>query len=177
MHYPDIGKPIKTLFRVKGKLIIDIPHNGLIGYPLEAFVKLYLEEGKQRTKITTLSQFKDKVEVSSPEAALDFVRLRTSETTWYFMQDFPKERAWAEVQPVGTRASSGYFGTTTQAVSGGFLVRRNIIHDSDKNPITDVFMIEEKVTPNGDYTILNARQISTKPLAKVFAGFFFPRFE
>ncbi len=89
------------------------------------------------------------------------------------------------------RESSGYFGectlaifaklgltkTTTQVVSGGFLVRRNIIHDSDKNPITDVFMIEEKVTPNGGYTILNARRISAKPIQRKFYWFFFPRFE
>ena len=136
MQGSEYGKPLKVRFRVKGNLTIDIPPNGLIGYPIEGFLKLFLKQTKHSKQITRLAQLKGEVEISSPEAALDFVRLRTSERTWYLMQNFPKERAWAEVQPTGTRASSGYFGKCTpavfaklglrqtegRAIPGGFLV-------------------------------------------------------
>ncbi len=191
MQGSEYGKPLKVRFRVKGNLTIDIPPNGLIGYPIEGFLKLFLKQAKHSKQITRLPQLKGEVEISSPEAALDFVRLRTSKQTWYLMQDFPKERAWAEVLPTGDRESSGYFGectptvftklsltkTESRTIPGGFLVRRNIIHDNNKFPITDIFAIEEKVAPDGGYTVLSARCISTKSLAKIFAGFYFPRFE
>ena len=187
--YPS-DDPLRVRFQVKGKLIVGT--TGAIGDPIEAFEKLYFDSGGRYETITRLSQLKGKVKIASPEAALDFVRLRTSRRTWYLVVDYPKERAWAEVYVTGANDNSGYFGacppaifarlglkkTSVQALPDGFLVRRNIIHDNNRgDSITNLFAIEEKVFSDGGYAVLKARRVSVKPFFRPFCGFSFPRFE
>lgn len=188
---------LKTVFSVNGALVPDIPDNLAGIVPQEPCFRLYLEQGKRRRRVDQLSQLRGQVTITSPKAALDFVRLRTSEETWLMLMGI--DGGWAEVLPTSrggglegwhgtcsprTFAKLGLTSTSVQTSAEGFLVRRNIVRHQDypkRRPITHlittIYALEERVTPEGDYKVLTAKRREFTPGALGFLGFIFIEYQ
>lgn len=150
--------------------------------------RVYLLEGSKWHRVSTLDQLQGKTAIVTPKMALQFVRLKTSPTTFHTfgpeMEVIPTSELSLELlfgdksmlrMLKGPRAN-GLFGVisdqrarqiqvsrpTVEWANGRFTIQRRLVVYRDRSD-GDVFKITEEVQSNGEYRELERRPAICSP--------------
>lgn len=146
------------------------------GLPQELFLRLLLVDGKRRTPVNWPADLKGHVRITTPEQAIEYVRLFSSSNTWY---RFPEYR-YLELIPSGSwldalfKASPGNISDSEFSQLGlarlciiphedGFRIRRSAARVSGTY-VEAIYVFDETVSADGSYglRILDYRRLRDK---------------
>jgi hypothetical protein len=137
---------------------------GVVGEPEEAYLRLVAVKGEDKIEIRNPSDLRDRVVITSPEEALEFVRLFTGIRTHFLFPDNRYLEASEARNGPGLAEYSKEYGkrlnlqpARVRQQGDDFLIERNLL---DKSGM--LFRAIERVTRDGDYAVLTTTVIDER---------------
>ena len=180
---PYITHQLKVHFQIlnDGTMALGIPRDVIPGDPEEAYEKLFLIYKSKAIRIDNLTTLCGRINVRTPQEALELCRLRTSPVTFYLWDKARMEVTTSDQIDMGlcfgnkeryTDLPSGYYAilkshaecdrlkikpTSVNATSQGFEVRRTLLAGDPLDIKRKYYLIQvrELVTSDGNYMIQN----------------------
>ena len=133
-------------------LSLGAPEDREVGWPIISFSDLYAQKNGERTiKISSPSDMKKRrgLSITSKEAALDFVRLFTTE----------QEDVYSVFSSPRTLERDSKH-TTVVREGNSYIVRRKLVYvDEEASGKYPLYEVEERITSDGTYTIKKIRLV------------------
>lgn len=150
----DERQPIRVAFDTNGYKFYK-GSRGVLGTPAQAFQRLIAVKNGDKVEISSVEDFQSIVTITSPEQALEFVRLFTSLDTHYLFPEVDYlEPCRAQGEPRAGEYDREYERgmnlklPSAQAENGSFIVERNLLERSGR-----LFRGTESVDRRGEYTL------------------------
>lgn len=119
---------------------------GILGTPLEAFLRLIGVQGDRKIEIEKIDDLKGKVSITTPDEALEFVRLFSSFDTHYLFKEMQY------VEPTPTDYQTHQLKPPQVAPQGnGFLIERNLVDKAGR-----LLRSKEYTGKDGTYSLLSS---------------------
>lgn len=159
------SEPVQVSYTTKGYTFYK-GGTGILGTPIEHQLRLVAVKGKEKTMIASVADLKDRVNIMTPEQALDFVRLFTAPETHFLLSD----SAYIEPRLTNDRISgvgeyTAEYNKQMQLKAevlktdvDGFVIERNLLDKTGK-----LFRVIERVSKNGVYALEKKVLIDDKP--------------
>ncbi len=129
---------------------------GLLGRPVEAYLRLIAVKGMGKIEISNFSDLKGRVAIKSPYDALEFVRLFTSIETHYLFPEIHYIEPAVAVDTPGPGEYTEEYGVlmnlekaTARRENDYFVIERNLLDKTGK-----LFRVIEHVGRDGAYSLI-----------------------